>query len=60
VTDPVSQPARRRRRSGRWGFYAFLTIASFISLCTGHLEGLAGTAIFGLYTLYHLPRRTPR
>ena len=61
MPEPVSQPFKRpRRRSGRWGFYAVLTVASFIALCAGHLQGLAGMVIFGLYTLHHLSRRTPR
>ena len=50
VNRPVQTPTRRRSRA--WIYYAILAVASFIMLCGGHIAGLAGVALFGLYACY--------
>jgi len=49
ITDYRATP---RRRSKTWVYYALLSLGGFIALCTGQLLGLAGMALFGLYTVY--------
>ncbi len=47
---PTSTP--RRRRSKAWIYYSLLAVASFLTLCTGHLVGLGGFLLFGSYAVY--------
>jgi hypothetical protein len=42
----------RAQRSKAWVYYALLTMASLIAVCTGQVMGLVGMALFGLYALY--------
>lgn len=47
-------PVRRgvRRRSKAWVYYTVLAAGSLIELCAGHIAGLAGITLFGLYARY--------
>lgn len=47
---PTSTPCRRRSKA--WIYYSILAVASFLTLCTGHLVGLGGSLIFGPYAIY--------
>lgn len=41
-----------RRRSKAWIYYTILAVLSVGTVITGHLAGLAGAALFGLYARY--------
>jgi hypothetical protein len=45
------QPGRTRR-SKAWIYYTVLAGGSLIELCAGHVAGLVGMALFGLYARY--------
>lgn len=47
--DPVRQLLPRSRA---WLYYTLLAIGSFLAVCTGHLIGLVGVLLFGLYARY--------
>jgi hypothetical protein len=44
--------ATQQPRSKAWAYYSVLAGLSFIAVCTGHLVGPAGLALFGLYARY--------
>jgi hypothetical protein len=46
-TQPVS-----RQRSKAWIHYSIFALLSLATVFTGHIAGLAGTALFGLYARY--------
>jgi hypothetical protein len=48
--SPASRPGRRRSKA--WIYYTVLAGGSLIELCAGHIAGMAGMALFGLYARY--------
>jgi hypothetical protein len=48
----MPNPTPTQRRSKAWIYYSILAVASFVTLCTGHLVGLGGLLLFGGYATY--------
>jgi hypothetical protein len=48
----IDQPVQTFRRSKAWIYYTVLAVCGFLTLCTGHVVGLVGMVLCGLYARY--------